>query len=555
MRPFLLLFLLLFYLSLTVQAQSPQLDWVRSADGGGTSTARSVAVDKEGNVYVAGEFIEELTLGPFKLVGRPRLSTGLPLDRNMFVAKYDPAGNIVWAHGNQRSDPSSPYGSSMQSFGIALDQQGNCYVAGYTYNEVLFAGYPMGLPSNSDLFVMKLAPNGEVQWITEKIESLNYGKDVNLQVDAAGNSYIVGVPLWMVGTYLMKLDPAGKLQWKKGYANAVAARVSLDEKQGNLYVAGKLVAATLIDGISLTSAGASDVFVGKLDLNGNAQWVKRLGGTAPDSATGIAADGLGGVYVSGVFQGSMVNSGVALQSKGSSDGVVLKLKQDGQVEWAKALGGSTADRASHLTLSNTGRLFVTGMFTGQTTFQNKTYTAPAPTGTVYVAELGKTGAEKSFFTLAGSGVQQSNSLSAGHRNEVAFAGSLLGPVLFGGQAVETSKEQLFVARLSIPETPETPEVPEEPELPPAPLTVKVPNIITPNGDQKNDAFEVQVAGAPGSSIGLTVYNRHGKQVYSHANYQNNWAGEGLSESTYFYLVQVKAGDQVNSYKGWVEIVR
>jgi gliding motility-associated-like protein len=178
---------------------------------------------------------------------------------------------------------------------------------------------------------------------------------------------------------------------------------------------------------------------------------------------------------------------------------------------------------------------------------------------VYVSEIGATGSEKSFFTLAGEGRQQSRSISTGLNNEIAFGGAFLGDVLFNGQKVEAYKEErMFVAKLTIPETPDEPETPEEPELPttpPGPIAVKIPNIFTPNGDQKNEAFEVLVTGAPESKVEITVYNRFGNRVYYQKDYKNTWTGQGLADSTYFYLVQVKAGDQVNSYKGWVELVR
>ncbi|MBC3541085.1 SBBP repeat-containing protein [Rufibacter sp. H-1] len=549
--------LLLFLFSIQFMVQGQEFAWARYDGGGGTSITNSVAVDKAGNVYVTGSFRDEIKLGTFQLFGTPRLDPRDPSDINLFVAKYDPAGNVVWALGSKRI-PNSSSGSSVRGFGITVDQHGSCYVTGYTFNEVEFGGHIMGWDINSDLFALKLNPEGKVQWITEKVESLNYGKDVNIQVDAAGNSYIVGVPLWMVGTYVMKLDPNGKLLWKKGFTNAVADRLSLDEKQGAFYMAGKLVESANIDGTSLASVGSSDLFIGKLDMDGNTKWVKRLGGTSADSATGIASDGLGNVYLSGIFQGSLVNSGVSLQSKGSTDGIIIKLKQDGEVDWAKTIGGTSADTASSIAISSSGRLLVTGSTTGQITFNKKTYSASSPTGTLFVAEFGASGTEKSFFTLAGEGRQQSRTISAGFNNDIAFGGAFSGKVQFSTQKAEVAKEKMFVAKLTIPETPDEPETPEEPELPTTPpgaIAVEIPNIFTPNGDQKNEAFEVLVTGGPESKIELSVYNRFGNRVYYQKDYKNTWTGQGLADSTYFYLVQVKAGDQVVSYKGWVEIMR
>jgi gliding motility-associated-like protein len=77
------------------------------------------------------------------------------------------------------------------------------------------------------------------------------------------------------------------------------------------------------------------------------------------------------------------------------------------------------------------------------------------------------------------------------------------------------------------------------------------NIITPNGDQYNEAFIIEnVALYPDNE--LMIFNRWGNQVYSKKNYNNEWKGEGLESGTYYYLFKLKNGQ---TYKGWVEIAK
>jgi len=81
-------------------------------------------------------------------------------------------------------------------------------------------------------------------------------------------------------------------------------------------------------------------------------------------------------------------------------------------------------------------------------------------------------------------------------------------------------------------------------------TPNIPNVITPNGDNKNDWFSL--SDLPSGSE-LKVYNRWGKLVYENKNYENNWGGKGLSDGIYFYLLSVKE----NCYapiKGWVQLL-
>ena len=80
---------------------------------------------------------------------------------------------------------------------------------------------------------------------------------------------------------------------------------------------------------------------------------------------------------------------------------------------------------------------------------------------------------------------------------------------------------------------------------------EVPNIITPNGDGKNDALVIPgIELFPGST--LSIYNRWGNEVYHSDNYKNDWVGQGLSEGTYYYLLRRKEKTGVvKTFKGWI----
>ena len=81
----------------------------------------------------------------------------------------------------------------------------------------------------------------------------------------------------------------------------------------------------------------------------------------------------------------------------------------------------------------------------------------------------------------------------------------------------------------------------------------IPNVITPNGDGKNDLFVViGLSQYPNSS--LRIYNRWGSEVYESANYQNDWGGSGLNDGTYYYILVVNTPEGKQAYKGWVELI-
>src|SRR5690606_28283218 len=70
--------------------------------------------------------------------------------------------------------------------------------------------------------------------------------------------------------------------------------------------------------------------------------------------------------------------------------------------------------------------------------------------------------------------------------------------------------------------------------------INIPNVITPNGDGKNDYFIIENLHHHGV-VGLEIYNRWGRRVYETDNYQNDWGGaknEGslVPEGVYFYRI-------------------
>lgn len=82
----------------------------------------------------------------------------------------------------------------------------------------------------------------------------------------------------------------------------------------------------------------------------------------------------------------------------------------------------------------------------------------------------------------------------------------------------------------------------------------IPNVITPNGDGKNDKFIITgLSRYPNSS--LFIYNRWGNMVYQSKDYQNTWDGNSLNEGTYYYILKLRTSDGERDYKGWIELLR
>lgn len=90
-----------------------------------------------------------------------------------------------------------------------------------------------------------------------------------------------------------------------------------------------------------------------------------------------------------------------------------------------------------------------------------------------------------------------------------------------------------------------------PPVPTLPVTLTIPNIITPNGDQQNEAFVLK--GLTPSDWHLNVFDRWGRQVYEQARYDNGWNATGQASGLYYYLLSNEATGE--RYRGWVEVQR
>jgi len=72
-------------------------------------------------------------------------------------------------------------------------------------------------------------------------------------------------------------------------------------------------------------------------------------------------------------------------------------------------------------------------------------------------------------------------------------------------------------------------------------SLNIPNVITPNGDGKNDAWVI--GGLYGTKHSVTVFNRWGQVVFESTNYTNNWHAVGIPDGTYFYEVLSERTDE------------
>ncbi len=147
---------------------------------------------------------------------------------------------------------------------------------------------------------------------------------------------------------------------------------------GNVYVAGRFTGTADFDPgpgtTSLISAGALDAYITKVDAGGNLVWARRVGGPNDDYSLDMFVDDGGNVYATGAFSGTAdFDPGPGTFNLSSAglfidDIFVLKLDTDGNLAWARKIGGADFDFGRSITVSSAGNVFITGNFRGTVDF-------------------------------------------------------------------------------------------------------------------------------------------------------------------------------------------
>jgi hypothetical protein len=185
--------------------------------------------------------------------------------------------------------------------------------------------------------------------------------------------------------FVQKLDASGKFIWAKsiGGTGADYAYSILTDQQGSSYTIGRYSSTVDFDPgsgtTSIKSRGSTDIFILKLDRNGNFEWAKSMGGSLSDEGRCLAYDQKGGIYSIGHFNGTVdfdPGSGTNnIVSSGSYDVFIQKLDTSGKFIWAKNIGGSSADYGQSIAADSAGYIYLTGYFSGTADFDPSSSTS------------------------------------------------------------------------------------------------------------------------------------------------------------------------------------
>jgi uncharacterized protein (TIGR03437 family) len=366
-----------------------QLVWLTYLGGTAEDSVSSVAVDQQGNVYLAGAFF--FLPGQIFPADFPFTSLELPPAESPgggFLVKLSPdAGTVLYA-------VPLPVGATA----MAIGESGAVYLTGR--GDVSTLNTQPSLPrggDNNEVWIGKVSPAADRLEYSLVVGGGDEDRAVGIAVDSDGQAYVCGetrsndfpvtpgafqadyhggdqlggdafaLKINAAGTALVYSTYLGGSDFDEGLACSLGPDV-------NLFVAGWTGSEnfpTTPDAFQPQFQSGDQpptedahAFVAKLDPSGGALLYSTfLGGTSMDAAYAIAVDNDGKAYIGGLT-GSLdfpVRQAAQSSNRGFADGFVTLLNEAGSaVVFATYLGGHAGDDVSSIAVSPAGEIFASG---------------------------------------------------------------------------------------------------------------------------------------------------------------------------------------------------
>jgi hypothetical protein len=303
------------------------VQWATSAGGTNDEDAVKLAIDDNGNVFVAGWFSQSASFGSVTITTDTPL--GAAQRHEFFLAKLTSAGQWAWA----KKQIGAAYSESTC---LTTDPSGNVIVGGKFYDADLKIGSTTLQVQEILPFIAKYNGDGVIQWV--KGVSCQYATSLNgITVDGTGNLFIAG-----------------------SFGTIEVDQVTLQIGTFTLTNLGDIDAG-------LTT---SDLYVAALSPVGTVLWAKNAGSTLYETfARSIVVDQAGVVYVSGTFQTDITAGSLTLAAtgvEGDEDGFIISLENDGVWQWAIKTGSEIPNTAPVLIKAADDHLYAYGSLDSDT---------------------------------------------------------------------------------------------------------------------------------------------------------------------------------------------
>jgi hypothetical protein len=434
-------------------AQSQSYVWANSTGSQSFSSEiqpTAMALDASNNVYTIGTFTGTVDFNPG--VGVANL-TSSSQNYDTYIQKLDANGNFVSAI----SLAGNGYTSGQA---IETDANGNVYIVGSFDSPVDFdpgatvnSISPLG---NQDAFILKLNSSGMFQWV-KTFGSANFVSCSALSLAIDNNNDIIlsgffadvvdfnpGPAVNALGAtgfadqFILKLNSAGNFVWAKAFLGSdyINPYQLTTDANNNIFSSGTFYGTYDFDpGIGQTNLSASqtdDIYITKLNSNGDFIWAKKLGNNNYENVEGIVTDQAGNTYITATFIDTLdTDPGANIVNLITQNDaiLILKLNSSGNFVWSKKIDGNGYTYPENIDINNQGHIYLTGYFDGVADFDpgNSVYNlTSAGDYDIFISKYDENG---NFILAKNIG---DISADGGFDMKVATNGSIYVTGLFGG---------------------------------------------------------------------------------------------------------------------------
>jgi hypothetical protein len=364
---------------ITSFTKTPNFKWAKGVGGTVYEDGLAICNDSSGNVYVTGYYgSSPISFGSIQV--------SPPNSTDIFVAKYDKKGNATWVKtfggsGSENYISENDQVAQITGANIISDINGNIYVTGSYLSDTLLLGTTK-LPNSGlgDFFLAKYDNNGNLLW-AKKGGGNDFDYVFGMTTDLNGNVVISGrfssssitfgsttlVNSGGTDAFIVKYSSSGNVLWAKrtgGTGDEIYHSVTSDINN-NIYVTGWYNSTSLTFGsTALSNSGGKDILVGKYDANGNVIWAKKVGGIGDEFSRSIMVDATGNILIGGGFSTTSLTVGTnVLSNSGGIDILIVKYDASGNVVSSKKAGGIGDETITKLSKNANGKTLMGGVFT------------------------------------------------------------------------------------------------------------------------------------------------------------------------------------------------
>lgn len=458
--------ILTFLLCYALPAFSQSWQFTKKIGGIQNKNSTGLAADKDGNSYIIGNFKGSITLDTISISGG---ST-----RNVFVAKYNSFGNIIWAVKAASAIDSILDGITINA--ISVDGAGHIYITGNYIGNATFFGTKHTSIGSSEIYLAKLTQSGDLIWLRTAggygVGNYNQNEPYALCIDGSGNCYVTGRyfktaifdTITISATlpnefFIAKYNSDGNIVWAKSGGGDFGIHNGFGiacDTEGNTFVTGDFFGHLLIDG-NVIDAGDPEqkMFIAKYSPSGKTLWAKEIGsGGYYGIAAALCLDKNGNSYITGFFR-STINFGLTALTFNRSviayAMLEVKYDPDGNFIWAvKSDGAEQNTRGLAICGDPQGNTYITGGFSKKTSFGSTTLTKDSGSST-FVTKLDSQGNFLWAKQTGGNGSNSGNGIALQTTGEILVGGGFTDTVTFDSKIlVSSGGSDVFIAALTDP---------------------------------------------------------------------------------------------------------